>query len=514
VAEIERLMDAGELVKAAALTKEARTILRADPMLEKLWLLTTGEMSVSSEPSEVTISIRPYGGDPNAWEVLGKTPIKHARMPMDDYVWRAAKTGFAPVFFLARPHGFPEPGFSGRPADLTFRLRPEGSVPPDMVSVSRSRLGLEYPTLGAPFANVDAFLIDRHEVTNEQYKKFVDAGGYQNPQFWKQPFVKDGKTISWEQAVALFRDATGRPGPATWEIGTYRQGMEQHPVAGVSWYEAAAYAEYAGKSLPTAYHWSLASQANRFTPLITAGSIFRSEGTEPGGNSGALSGFGTTDMAGNVKEWCLNEGRDGRRFIMGGGFGEPAYMFNHTDQQSPWDRRPNFGFRCVKLDAPASAESAARIEVAPRDFSKQKAVSDEVFQAYKQMYAYDKGELDARVEEKQTTESWTREKISFNAAYGHERVIVHLFVPRHGSSPFQTIVYFPGAGAMMSDKLDLTSAESSDVLAFLLKSGRALMFPIYKGFYERRDGLVSGDPRMAVFRDHGIAWSKDLLNIA
>ena len=56
-------------------------------------------------------------------------------------------------------------------------------------------------------------------------------------------------------------------------------------------------------------------------------------------------------MAGNVKEWCVNEGRDGRHYILGGGFGEPTYMFPETDDQSPWDRRPNFGFRCVKLDS-------------------------------------------------------------------------------------------------------------------------------------------------------------------
>jgi pimeloyl-ACP methyl ester carboxylesterase len=56
--------------------------------------------------------------------------------------------------------------------------------------------------------------------------------------------------------MAEFRDATGRPGPATWELGTYPEGQENYPVAGISWYEAAAYAEYVGKSLPTLYHWA------------------------------------------------------------------------------------------------------------------------------------------------------------------------------------------------------------------------------------------------------------------
>ena len=219
------------------------------------------------------------------------------------------------------------------------------------------------------------FLIDRHEVTNEEYKKFVDAGGYRKREYWKQTFLREGRTVPWEEAVALFHDATGRAGPATWEVGDYQKGHEQHPVAGVSWYEAAAYAEFVGKSLPTAYHWTLASQATQgyqanglvsqstgFTPLIAPGSNFGGEGTRPVGSEGAVSGFGTTDMAGNVKEWCLNESPDGKRFILGGGFGEPEYMFNHTDAQSPWERRVNFGFRCVKLNAPPIPEAAAHIE--------------------------------------------------------------------------------------------------------------------------------------------------------
>jgi hypothetical protein len=305
--EIARLVDGGEYVKAAALTREARSFLPADPALEKLWRQTTGEVSIASLPSGADISIRPYGGDPNAWKTLGKTPLKKARIARDDYVWRFVKPGFAPEFFVLGPLGPDQPGFGGLP-DFTFKLRPEGSVPPEMVVVPGGWAVLAYPTQQAPPVGIGDFLIDRHEVTNEQYKQFVDAGGYQKRQFWKQPFVRDGKTISWEEATASFRDGTGRPGPATWEVGSYPEGMEQHPVAGVSWYEAAAYAEFAGKSLPTAYHWTLASEAAYYTPLIASGSNFRSGGTQPVGSSSALSGYGTTDLAGNVKEWCLNEG--------------------------------------------------------------------------------------------------------------------------------------------------------------------------------------------------------------
>jgi dienelactone hydrolase len=213
-------------------------------------------------------------------------------------------------------------------------------------------------------------------------------------------------------------------------------------------------------------------------------------------------------MAGNVKEWCWNEGRGGTRFILGGGFGEPAYMFSHADAQLPWERRSNFGFRCVKLDAPPGADLTARIEATVPDFSKDKPVSEDVFRAYKALYGYDKGELNQRVDETDETHGWTREKVSFDAAYGGERMIAHLFLPKNASAPFQVVLYFPGASAMSDVKLDLSRVE--DGLDFLIKSGRALMIPVYKGFYERRDGLRPGGKPPGFFRDHVIAFSKDL----
>jgi dienelactone hydrolase len=211
-------------------------------------------------------------------------------------------------------------------------------------------------------------------------------------------------------------------------------------------------------------------------------------------------------MAGNVKEWCWNESGGGKRFVLGGGFGEPTYMFIDQDAQSPWDRRSNYGFRCVKLAAPPPPAALARIEPATRDYSKEKPASDESFRAYKGLYAYDRGELNARVEETETTEDWTREKVSFNAAYGGERVIAHLYLPKNGTPPYQTVVYFPGSGAIHADKFTL-----SQYADFIPKSGRALMAPIYKSTFERRDDLRSDYPEPTAFwRDHNVAWSKDV----
>ncbi len=122
-------------------------------------------------------------------------------------------------------------------------------------------------------------------------------------------------------------------------------------------------------------------------------------------------------------------------------------MFNFSDQQSPWDRRSNFGFRCAKLDSPPSAAAVAHIEVSTRDYWKEKPVSDDVFKAYTALYAYDKGELNARVEETTVMEGWSRAKVTFDAAYGHERMTAYLFLPKDATLPLQTIVYFPGGDA-------------------------------------------------------------------
>ncbi|HEY6931617.1 MAG TPA: protein kinase [Thermoanaerobaculia bacterium] len=502
VPQAERLVATEDFEKAYPILSEARRVIPNDPTVEKLWNQASLEVTVESTPLDADVFYRPYRGNPGAWTHAGKTPLAKLRVPRDFFLWRIDKPGFDSAWEIAPTWSI----YHNIPTKLSLRLERQGTVPPDMVHVPGGKVDLAIPELvGLPTVAVDDFVIDRFEVTNQSYKKFVDAGGYQKREFWKQPFVKDGKSISWEEAIALFRDTTGRPGPATWELGAYPAGLEQHPVAGVSWYEAAAYAEFSGKSLPSVYHWNKAGQT-RASMLISPESNFQGAGTLAVDANRAISGYGTTDMAGNVKEWCWNETTGGKRFILGGGFGEPTYMFIDQDAQSPWDRGTNFGFRCVKLPAPASPSALARIEQKIRDFSKEKPVSDEVFAAYRGLYRYDKGPLDARVEQTETTDEWRHEKISFNAAYGNERVIAHLYLPKNAKPPYQTVIYFPGSGAWTTDKFAL-----SRYTDFIPKSGRALLAPIYKSTFERRDEL-NDDTLLAsaTWRDHMILWSKDL----
>jgi hypothetical protein len=60
----------------------------------------------------------------------------------------------------------------------------------------------------------------------------VRAGGYRRPELWKYPFVIAGREVPFEEAMALFRDRTGRPGPSTWELGSFPEGQAEFPRIG------------------------------------------------------------------------------------------------------------------------------------------------------------------------------------------------------------------------------------------------------------------------------------------
>ena len=87
----------------------------------------------------------------------------------------------------------------------------------------------------------------------------------------------NGRTLSWEEAMTRFADSTGQPRPATWELGSFAEGHEDYPVGGVSWYEAAAYAEFTGKYLPTVYHWAAAADFSHYSTILHL-SNFQGEG--------------------------------------------------------------------------------------------------------------------------------------------------------------------------------------------------------------------------------------------
>jgi formylglycine-generating enzyme required for sulfatase activity len=461
-------------------------------------------VTIHTTPEAADIYAKAYR-DGDEWQYLGRSPIERRRIPFGAFRWRIRKEGFET--FEGGPYEV-EMGDNG--LSLDFALFEKDKSPAGMVWVpgaSSSFLGM--PGLdGLPVVTLAPYWIDKFEVTNREFKKFVDAGGYTTQRYWKEKFMKDGRELPWQEAVATFRDRTGRFGPSTWELGSYPEEQDDYPVTGVSWYEAAAYAEFVGKHLPTVYHWSAAADtwsANWIVPV----SNFGGKSLATVGTYAGLGPYGTYDMAGNAKEWCWNSnGKDGR-YLLGGAWNEPAYMFTRPEAQSPIARNADYGFRLVRYTASPPDSAASALVGNFRDFNRDRPVSDEVFRAYQGLYAYDKTPLNAVVESVEDSSAfWRKEKVSFDAAYGKERVTAYLFLPKNSSPPFQTLVYFPGAWALfLRSSVDLVMP----VIDFLPRSGRALVYPIYKSTYERGDGFKSYVPvPTAFYRDHAVAWSKDL----
>jgi serine/threonine protein kinase/dienelactone hydrolase len=512
VPQISQLADQGKFGEAYSLAVKAEKSIPGDSALAKLWPIISYQLSVNTLPSGADVYREDYADASAPSEPVGRTPFKNVRQPRGMFVWKIEKPGFGTV--LRTTISLVGRAFSaGDFVEANIALDEVTKIPVGMVRVAPAK----YPNTlfipgyeGMPELALKDYWIDKYEVTNRQYKAFVDQGGYQKREYWQNDFQRDGKHLSWDEAMAIFRDSAGRPGPKDWIQGEYPKGQDDFPVTGVSWYEAAAYAEFAGKSLPTIYHWNRAAgpfSAAYSVPL----SNFGGSGVLPVGSKLGVSPWGGYDMAGNVKEWILTEADAGKRYVLGGAWDEPNYMFVDPDAQSPFLRASNVGFRCVKYIEP---ESVPKIAMDPmptprRDLSKEKPASDELFKAYRSLYSYDKTPLNASVEPfGQGEEDWKAEKITYSAGYGNERAVAYLFLPKKGKPPFQTVVFFPGSNALQLRKFTLYTTAALDAV---LRSGRAVVYPVYKSTYERGDGMESDVPNMSsAWRDHVIMWVKDV----
>ncbi|RMG13334.1 MAG: hypothetical protein D6731_12440 [Planctomycetota bacterium] len=190
--------------------------------------------------------------------------------------------------------------------------------------------------------------LDRTEVSNAAYARFVAAGGYRTSEYW---------SAEGRRRLPDFVDTTGKPGPRTWARGRYPKGQGKYPVRGVSAYEAEAYARWAGKRLPTLAEWrAAASRGTRYPwgerwssglanvrPPRGRGSP-RPVGSFPRGRapSGAL------DMVGNVRE-IVRVGAE-QYAAVGGSYNTPSSdaTVKSALKLPAYLRARDTGFRCAK----------------------------------------------------------------------------------------------------------------------------------------------------------------------
>jgi dienelactone hydrolase len=504
VDRIQALQEGRESWDAFVLARKIDAAAPHDPLVERLRPKFTREITITSDPPGAAVYAR-YYDEPDAMGVLiGTTPLTHVRYPLGFTRVRLTSAGKPDLDDVIW-------NFSIAGDSWNYTFHDGGAVPKDMAFVPAGVFDMFLPGLDHLKPEpTTAFAMDRYEVTNREFKTFVEAGGYDDAKYWRQPFRDAGRELSFKEAIARFTDRTGRTGPATWEVGAYPEGHDDYPVSGVSWYEAAAYAEWAGKSLPTVFHWNRVAFTVASSRIVPMSNLAGTAAVATGGTR-SMNRFGVYDLAGNVREWTWNASDGGQgHFILGGGYSDPDYAFADAYAQPPFDRSPLNGFRCIRyLEQEPNLVALQRAMDRPhRDFLAEKPVPDAVFAQYLRQFAYDKAPLDAKIEEEKTTPSGVRQKITFNAAYGGERMMAYLFMPTTGKPPYQVVVEFPGSGAIST-----RSSESLELgrLDFLPKSGRAVIFPIYKGTYERGGELHSDyAEETTIYKDHVVMWAKDV----
>ena len=202
------------------------------------------------------------------------------------------------------------------------------------------------------------YWIDQYPVTNKKYAAFIKAGGYKNQQYWSE----EGWKWKTERDISI---------PSSWKDAESKRA--DHPIVIISYYEAEAYARWAGKRLPTEREWEKAARGEDGRVYPWGDDFDKSACTSRRSVLGMLSNtflgpnrqttpvtqypngispYGCYDMAGNVLEWCgdwYDEKKDQRVFRGGSWADGPAELRSACRRgAAPTAGDVSKGFRCAQ----------------------------------------------------------------------------------------------------------------------------------------------------------------------
>ena len=258
-----------------------------------------------STVATLTVTSTPSGADIYIDDVrIGKTPLQGYPIDTGARHVKQVKVGLFLSGYQSRVVQLMLKGGQQVPWDVPLKKTPthtDSAAPEGMVLIPAGKFlmgsndGLAYDDQ-KPVHTVylDAFYMDIYEVTNVQYKEFVDA----NPHWRKD-------RISHHYSYSYLKD---------WNGNSYPRGKGDHPVTYVNWYDAMAYAQWAGKRLPTEAEWEKAARGGLIGKKYPWGDSTDSKKANYGRDimgtiavgSYPPNGYGLYDMAGNVWEWCLD----------------------------------------------------------------------------------------------------------------------------------------------------------------------------------------------------------------
>ena len=361
VAAIEERAGSGQLDDVFRLLQETPIDLD-DARLVVVKSRIAGTIAVETNPPSVQVSVRRVGtADPSqvsAGVSLGRTPIAARPLVAGEYIVDLTGDGLLPVSFSARV----APGQALR---VSRQLVAATTAHERMVPVAT---GMANAAGGA--RSTPAFLIDAYEVSNEDFARFVTAGGYANQGLWPDTMIVDGRSLPRPDVLHRFVDRTNLPGPRTWSGGRFPDGKARHPVNGVSWYEASrTRAGLARSCRPTR-----SGGARRWTPRAT---VFRGARTRRRPRNAPTSAsqaratsarfhrasarLAATIWRATSASGCVTRSpADLRRNVTGGSWLDEMYMFepSHVEQFEPAYANEAIGFRLVAPLPPLVPEGA------------------------------------------------------------------------------------------------------------------------------------------------------------
>lgn len=529
LSEADELASQRRFAEAFALVERAGRVLGDDSTLAALREEVSVAVTVRTEPAGATIRARPItapDADTSAVrETWGPAPIVGHTVPRVDHLVVATLDGHRPAERLAAPsRAFvkqPGAGYFST-LELSLSLEPEDTgVPLDMLRVPGGDYLIASPDMPPGLsATLDEFFIDRFEVTNERYREFVTAGGYTKLEYWTE-FPTGAEPA---ELMADFVDRTGQPGPRAWAAQRYPKGEGRYPVTGVSWYEAAAYAEFRGRALPTLHQWEKAARDGGVTGydgyvlpwgFVRGGEEIghrsRSQASGPGPvdeHPFGISPYGAYAMAGNAKEWLANPYGEGRA-ATGGSWQDPLYLFSEVGEFDPTFASPALGFRTVWLDPDRRrlSRDQGRVDIEGPSTPSYEPVDSSTYAALLSHYRYDPVPANAEIIETVEAADWDRQQIEFDGPAA-ERLTAYLYLPSRALPPYQPLLYIPSSAAFVSG----VASGTENVVGPLIRRGRAVFVVVMKGMAGRENPPDYTPPPLSsvAFRDRMVLHATEI----
>ncbi len=540
VAEISKLVQKDRYGAAFPLAQQivASGAAKNSPGIQDLWHQINLPIKPLVSEDGATVYFKTYEDADGPWVKAGITPFtKAVDAPRGVLRIKVEKPGFVTGYFVIHNPG---PSVDNDPPDppiaavsfakVALPLAADGTIPDDMVLVPHTNIpatlsGWSTPLIGNR-QDIPAFAMSKYEVTNQQFKEFIDAGGYDNPTYWEGlKFEDGGHEMPWAAARKKFVDKTNRPGPAGWQLSTYPAGQANMPVGGISWYEAVAYARFRGQTLPTIHHWVRAAFAPNepwfnTAPTVALASRFSANGPIPATSETGIGPWGTFNMAGNVREWVWNFAGD-RGIALGGDWEDYATLFQQVYPTSPMERSPMNGMRLMHVLSGTEVKDDLLKPIAlvldSPDLAR-KPVSDEAFRAMRYQFTTSHAKpVKTSVQQIKQTPLWIAEEVVLKYT-GGDITTIYVIKPKTHHNPLQPIIYGPPGDCCFGKRPNRNALEQMRPPAdTIVDSGRALVIPIWAESYERAATQsqylsLGTDEDYDRYRRAALAWFQDISN--